>query len=132
MSQLTEVLEQVEQRVDAFYQQAIDLHNNEKLRSLVGTPIPIFATRYKEKLMYGQKGFYATIPKCIEAGDYLSGGTYDYPDYAFKEKNGKLVVKSHEGRQEMLHLFPELTLTTLEERVIAGIQKTGLFRGDTQ
>lgn len=130
MEKLYKMLDEVEERVDRFYGDAVALHNNGKLRSVAGTPIQILYPKYGSKLLYGPEGFYAIVPQCVDPGSYCEDARFEYPEYNFYEKDNKLLVKTHDGLQEMLHLFPKLTLGTLEEKLIEGVQKTGLFEVD--
>ena len=128
MQELDELLKGVEQSVDRFYERAIELHNNPKLRSIASEPIPILQPQYGSRLYYHQKGFYAVVPKCIEPGNAWEDGSYGFPEYYFKEKDNKLVVKSHEGLQEMLHMFPKLNLSELEGKLVEGVRKSSLLK----
>ena len=130
MERLKELLKDVDQSVRVFYSNAIDLHNDRQLRSLAGNPIQIVdpSPFIDNSLHYGSKGFYVTMPECIERGDMYSGGEYKYHDYRFDHPDGVLVAKTHEGTQEMLHLFPDISLGTLEDKLVEGIQKSKLLQ----
>jgi hypothetical protein len=127
MKRLYNALRKVEDRVAEFYKLAIDLHENESLRSL-GRKFTIVHERYGSRLFYGPEGFYAGVSKCVERGDAWCRGLYKYPEHTFRKKGGKLVVKSHKGTQEMLELFPTLTIGTLEDRLVERIENIHLIK----
>lgn len=128
MQKIYQELEKIEKDVDRFYQETIKLHNHEQLRSLAGAPLPLLTPQYGKKLYFGTQGFYAVIPKCVDPGDMYDDAEFEYPLYNFQEQSGRLIVKSHEGLEELLHVFPQVNSSLLEEKLLQEISK----RGDLQ
>ena len=122
---LDELLKEASQVVDTFYQPLIRLHNDVSLRSLAEPAIHIMGQkRGYAQLYYGSDGFSAVVSNCIELGNAWEDGTYDYPEYGFDVKDGKLIANTHVGRMELLRLFPKLMVKTLEGKLVQRIEKS--------
>jgi hypothetical protein len=130
MKRLYEMLQKVDAKVAQFYCTAIELHENENLRSLAGSPIKIVKSSYGNSLDYTSNGFRVIATECIESGDMYSGGRYRHHQHLFEKSEGKLYAKTYKGRKELLDLFPSLTLTGLEAKLVEGIEESALYRGE--
>lgn len=128
MSNLDEIIEKAERKVDAFYQRAVSLHNNMKIRSITSFGIPIVAGEFFPRLYYGSEGFYTITSKCIEPGNAWENGVYEHPSYTFQERDGRLYVDTHDGIEEMLPMFPSLNTNTLEQKFSEGIKSSTLYK----
>jgi hypothetical protein len=111
MNRLYAVMQKIEERVNGFYSQTALVHENQKLRSLAKPPLQVVKSQNDYELYYGSDGFY------IDDGD---------GEKTFHKKCDKLVADTDEGVQEMLEIFPKLTLGTIEDRLCAGLEKNHL------
>ena len=127
MTGFTELLNEATTRINDFYRQAIALHNNPHLRSIGGQG----RIRLVENLFYDNDGFNARVAiECIEQGNAWEGGSYRYAERPFYVKDDRLVVDADKyGTPEMLHLFPSLSIKSLEEKLAQELQKTRWLKG---
>jgi hypothetical protein len=117
MDRLYATIQNIEHRVNRFYNQVTHAHEHEKLRLLADPPL--FVTKKKDRysLFYGTSGFYVR-----------SEGQSAEHEKNFHKKGNKLVVDTDQGIQEMLVVFPKLTLGTIEDRLCSDLEKNYLPR----
>jgi hypothetical protein len=60
------------------------------------------------------------MPKFYSDAD---SGSYNRQNKEFVEQDGRLVIKDGENIEEMLHVFPNITVSLLEKRIENHIQK---------
>lgn len=143
---LTELVDEAMTSVTAFYQRAIELHNDRNLRSLASQyqidpndieqwydgRIYIVKQRGEDELFYDPDGFNARVAvQCLEEGNWAESGSYEYAERIFRVREGKLVVNAGQyGRQEMLELFPKLTIEKMEEKLAEAIGNSRWLKGE--
>ena len=126
----TNLLYKVEQIESKFYEAMIPLHENESLRRIAGVDSDGVSIRYERdenSLDYSIKGFRANIPKSNNDGSYCENSSYSDKFYNFKVKDGRLVINSHEGKKELLQLFPDLTVDEVVEKIEKSLEDKNVY-----
>jgi len=126
-----ELLDHIDSSEQRFYDAVLPLHEDERLRAYAkrnyGFKITGGGSSSSTALYFSENGFRATIPKFV-GGDDMYSGSYHGKCYPFKLEEGKLVVASHKGKEEMLDLFPDLTVDKIESALEQEIKKTKIFK----
>jgi hypothetical protein len=111
-----------------FYLKVIELHKDERLKSLASQKYEGFTIvpgGYGcDKLFYTDKGFKADIPVCTEPGSYCESGRYESRYYICKDRYNKLIA----NRKDLLHYFPKLTLEKIIQKIEAGIKALPAYK----
>lgn len=148
-SKLTELVNEATTRVDAFYQQAIALHTDNRLRSLAdqykaNDPDDYSVNPVDDGKIYiikkrgagGNELFYdlwgLNVRLAIDSpgtGNWRESKRYLYTNRTFIVRDDKLVVDTQYGRQEMLSLFPRLTVETIEKKLAEKIKNSRWLKG---
>lgn len=130
---LDEMLETMDTYKEEFYLDAIALHEDEKLRSIVEyhpkgqfTIIKGANDSYSQ-LYYSNEGFVAGMPKYCDGGwdDY---GYYKHDNYTFGVKDDMLVVSYKGKKQELLELFPKVSVKDITQGIEAEINKLDIYK----
>jgi len=124
--------EQKENYKKEFYKDAIELHEDERLKKIAGKGFPIIKGKRKKdkELWYTSKGFETNIPEYF-TDFHDDGGYYSASYHTFQVEQEKLVIKSdrnsramfdYSRAKEMLELFPKVTTNEVIEALEEGVK----------
>jgi len=129
---LEAMLKQLEGYRGEFYKQLIPLHENPGLRALAGKDcFSIYKPQWNSEisLWFNTSGFAVGIPVYHSGSDWDLSGYYTTNVRPFTKENGVLVVrrKAKAKKEELLELFPKLTVEGIEAVLEKEVKKLDIF-----
>lgn len=134
MTKLQDLVNQAEEKITVFYQRAIEIHQDARLRALAGqmNKIVIAGQNDGGYLFYNINGFNGYVAlRFLEAGGYCEDDKYEWAEKNFQVRGGRLVIGCGDyGTREMLHLCPSLTIETIEQKLSSAIGECRWLKED--
>ena len=131
---IEDLLQQIEDYKKDFYPRAIELHNNERLRSLVkcysdgGIVVVKNGGSNNPELYYKSNGFVLSVQKYCTGDDWSDSGYYCPVFHNFKIVEDKLIAE----KKELLNHFPKIkidgALTTIEDSLKNTIKNLEIYK----
>ena len=122
---IEKMLDEIDDFKKDYYQKIIGLHNNSRLRNLsVQCDKNYGFTIFKKDdssdwLAYGKSGFRV----------YSNGSDWQSSEQASmcKIHNGKLVISKRYTENELLDVFPDVSIGEIEEKIVSEIKKLKIY-----
>ena len=136
---LEDIVRRINEIEKQFYKEMIPVHNDEKLRSFMkeysqkseGFIIKGNVNNYGNCLSYSSNGFKFGVSKFHDTSDYWGGsGYYTTRFQDFKVVKEKLIVPVSSKKNEMLQLFPNITIEDVYSKIEEGMKRNDVYRRD--
>ncbi len=130
---LEEIIGKIDAEKSEFYKNAIELHEDKKLREIAGHSDEGFkiigGKRENDNILYyNEKGFEVSVAHYHCGDDYDSTGHYAYEGHQFEAENNRLVAVYHFKKRELLEIFPKITIEKINAALEKEIKKLDVYK----